>query len=184
MSEDSKDNKTPIFKKWWFWVLIVLIVVVIGAGAASSGKDAKKVGEGGDSSIQDNGQETTNFKVGDVIAIDNREMTVEKVSRNWSAEYSKPKEGKEYIIVTVKLENKSDDKISYTSGDWKLENSDGAIDSPAIVLGNDDGIGYGDLAAGGKKTGTIVFEIPKDDQGLKLHYKPNMFLDREAIVEL
>lgn len=187
MSEErtagKAPTKTPVYKKWWFWVIIVVVLVCIGAAGASSNKDPKKVGENGESSEQQ-GEETKEFKVGDVISIDNREMTVEKVQRNWSSEYSKPKDGKEYIMVTVKLENKSDETISYNSGEWKLENGEGAIDTSALVLGNDDAMSYGDLAAGGKKSGTIVYEVPAGDTNLKLHYKPNLFVDREAIVTL
>lgn len=185
--KSNTDAKKPIYKKWWFWVIIVVVLIMIAGAGASSNKDAQKVGDNESSESTDSGNSDSKdqtFKVGDVVAIDNREVTVEKVQRNWSSEYSKPKDGKEYVMVTVKIENKSDDKISYNSSEWKMEDSDGAIESLAFVMGNDDSLDYGDLAAGGKKTGTIVFEVPKDDKALKIHYKPNLFIDREAVIEL
>lgn len=184
MSEASAQTKKPFYKKWWFWAIVVIVVICVGAAAASSDKDPKKV-DGDTSSEQENKEEkSTTFKVGDVIAVEDQEMTVVSVERNWSSEYSKPKDGKEYIIVTVKLENKSDDKISYTSGDWDLEDGDGVISNPTFVLGNDNDISYGELAAGGKKTGTIVYEVSAGDTNLKIHYKPSLFSSRDVIVEL
>ena len=135
MSEVSAQTKKPFYKKWWFWAIIIIAVICVAAAGASSDKDPKKV-DGDTSSEQQNKEEkNTTFKVGDVIAVEDREMTVVSVERNWSSEYSKPKDGKEYIIVTVKLENKSNEKLSYTSGDWDLEDGDGVISNPAFVLG-------------------------------------------------
>lgn len=188
MDEGSKIKaNTPFYKKWWFWVVIAVLLICVVAAGASSKKDPQKVGDDASSEQQDQQSkkdEEKTFRVGDVIAVENQEMTVVSVERNWSSEYSKPKDGKEYIIVTVKLENKSDDKLSYTSGDWDLEDGDGAISNPAFVLGNDNDISYGELAAGGKKSGTIVYEIPAGDTNLKIHYKPSLFSSRDVIVEL
>lgn len=189
MTDQKAQEKQPIYKKWWFWVIIVVVLIGIGGAGASSNKDAQKVGEGESSESAGTGEKSENkenqtFKVGDVISIDDRGITVEKVQRNWSGEYSKPSDGKEYVMITVKIENKSDDKISYNSSEWKMEDSEGAIESTKFVMNNDDALNYGDLAAGGKKSGTLVFEVPKGDQNLKVHYQPNMFIDREAVIEL
>ena len=42
----------------------------------------------------------------------------------------------------------------------------------------------GELAAGGKKSGSLVFEVPSGDAGLKVHYQPSFWSNREAVVEL
>lgn len=189
MSEDAKaansTSKKPIYKKWWFWTIIIVVIIGIGGAGAASNKDPKKVDENGSVSEQQPGDnDSKEFTVGDVIAIDGHEVTVESVKRNWSSQYSKPKDGKEYVKVAVKIENKSDDKISYNGMNWTMEDSDGAVQNMSFVTGDDTALNSGELVAGGKKTGTIVFEVPKDDKGLKVHYKPNVFLDREAIIKL
>lgn len=178
----NNNQKSPAYKKWWFWLIIVVVLICIGGVAGSSDKDAKKVGEGGTS--EQSGSDNSTFKIGDVIAIDGQEITVTNVQRNWTGEYSKPDAGKEYVKVSVKIENKSDETTSYNSLYWSMEDGNGAIESEAFVIGNDDALNSGDLAKGGKKAGSIVFEVPQGDQKLKVHYKPNMFSSREAIIEL
>lgn len=179
----TDQQKSPVYKKWWFWVIIIVILIGVGGAAASSDKDAKKVGSGNITTSQGDDGSTT-FKVGDIIAIEDQEITVTSVQRNWAAEYSKPDEGKEYVKVTVKIENKSDDTTSYNALNWSMEDGDGAIETETFVLGNDDALNSGNLAKGGKKTGSIVFEVPKGDQNLKIHYKPNLFSSREAVINL
>lgn len=179
----EKKTNVPFYKKAWFWVVVIIVVICVGAAGASNNKEPEKVNENGDSSEQqDSGDKI--FKVGDTIAIDNQKMTITGVERNWSAEYAKPKDGKEYIRVKISLENESDDKLSYFNTYWKIEDPDGAIDDNTIVIGNDDGLDYGEIAAGGKKTGSLIFEVPKDATNLKIHYQPDMWTDREAIIEL
>ena len=180
MSE-SKSEKTPIYKKKWFWVVAILAIMVVGSAISSAEKDPKKVG-GGESGTTGSSENQT-FKMGDVVAIDGVEVTAKSIQRNWVAEYSKPDAGKEYVKVTVQIENKSDEKKSYNALDWKMEDGEGAMEGNEWVS-LDDYLSSGDLAKGGKKTGSMIFEVPKDDTKLKLHYVPNFFSNREAVIEL
>ena len=176
----NSDSKKPIFKKWWFWVVIIVILIGIGVVISRGNNDAVKVGEN-DNSLQ---EQQTEFKVGDVIAYDGKEITVESVERNWIAEYSKPSDGKEYVKVNIYIENKSDEKISYNVYDWEMQDSNGDIKSQAFVVGNDDNLGSGELAKGGKKSGSIVFEVPNGDNELVLHYKSSFWSDKTIEIKL
>lgn len=189
MSGDKKSSnvESPVYKKWWFWVIIAVVVIAIGGGVSSSKNSPQKVGEGESSTTDGDMENAENktFMVGDIIAVEGAEVKVESVKRNWSAEYAHPKDGKEYVEVNIQISNKSDDKMSYNSYDWKMEDGSGAIESAAIVIGDDDALNSGELAKGGTKKGSIVFEVPKDDKTLKLHYSPNIFTDKnETIIEL
>lgn len=187
MSEEKKasNSKTPIYKKWWFWVIIVVVILAIGGAASNSDKEPKKVDEGASETTANSSEENKTFKVGDTVAIDDREMTVTDVKRNYTPKYLKPGEGKEYVLVKIEFSNKSDDTVSWYSNEWKMEDSNGAIESSAVGANDEsDILNYGELAAGGKKAGSIVFEVPKDDQNLKIHYQPQMFGSREAVIEL
>lgn len=183
MSESVQNSKPkskkPIFKKWWFWVIIVFIIIGVSS-SQSANKNATKVGENGSTSQN---SEQTKFKVGDVIAFDGKQITVTSVDRNYSTgnDYIKPSDGKEFIKVNVIIENKSDDKVSYNVFDWKVQDSNGAIESQtgnAIMANPSDNLGSGDLAKGGKKSGSIVFEVPSGDAGLILHYQPSFWSDK------
>lgn len=193
MADQKAQDKQPIYKKWWFWVIIVVVLIGIGGAGASNNKDAQKVGESESSESADTGEKSENkenqtFKVGDVVKIEDQEILVSSVKRNYAPvnEFVKVPEGKEYVKVDVQVQNKSKDTQDYNTLYWKMETSDGVIDDymSAMMAQADDAFGSGDLAADGTKKGSIVFEIPKDDKALKLHYKPNLFTSREAVIEL
>ena len=199
LATESKDKKRlaktksgkPFYKKAWFWVIVVIFVVLIG----SQSKQAEKVGENknsgsnGSSQVQNNEpkkEEKTEFKVGDIIAFDGKELTVEKVERNWDSgnTYMKPKDGKEYVKVTVKIENKSETEMSYNVFEFKAEDSNGAAESAdGQTYSLPDSLGSGDLVKGGKKTGSMIFEVPAGSQ-IKLHYQPSFWSNKKVIVNL
>ena len=87
----------------------------------------------------------------------------------------------EYIIITIKIENKSDEKISYNTLNWKLADGTGDEKDYAI-FGNDTekDLNSGDLNIGGTKIGTLAFEIPKGDNNLTLKYYDTILSDERA----
>lgn len=189
MSEEAKGKsgaeKKPFYKKVWFWAIVVVAVICVGAAGSASDKDPKKVEDGSSSSETSNKDEKAMLKVGDKVAIDDKEVVVTEVKRGYTPKYLEAGNGKEYVLVRVELQNKDDEKTSWSSSDWKMEDSNGAIEGTAIMANDeDDRLDSGELAPNGKKAGSLVFEVPKDDKNLKIHYKPNMFIDREAIIEL
>lgn len=185
MSKNSsnKESKAPVYKKWWFWVIIVIVIAAI-AGVGSSKPQIVGTNDGSSS------QNTSNkevFSVGDIIAYDNKEITVVSVTRNYNTgnQFLHPDEGKEFIKVSVKIENKSNDKISYGTWDWEIQDSDGDIKSVAgIQYATDGALGSGDLAAGGKKSGDLYFEVPAGDTGLVLHYKSSFWSSKTVDIKL
>lgn len=125
--------------------------------------------------------EKTSFKVGETATVENVNYTLTKVKTSKGSDFDKPASGKEYVIVTIKIENNSEETVSFNYLDWKMENSEGQLDEPAFTIEDTDtNLGSGDLKAGGSKTGTIVFEEPKGDEGLKLHYYGNIFSSDES----
>lgn len=191
MDKNPKKDKKPIYKKVWFWVVIIFILI----GVVSQNKSPQKIGETSNDSnsvssapSEAKKEEKTEFIVGDIIASDGKELTVEKVERNWISDnqFIKPKDGKEFIKVSVKIENKSNGEISYNSMfDFKVEDADGSIESPDLISSSNiaDYLNAGQLAEGGKKSGSVVFEVPKGSKA-KLHYKPTFSFDKKVIVNL
>lgn len=188
ISSKTKSEK-PFYKKAWFWIVIVVIIAVGGQS-----KQAEKVGENkkpesnGSSQIQNSEkkEEKTEFNVGDIIAFDGKELTVEKVERNWNSgnSYLKPKDGKEYVKVSVKIENKSETEMNYNVFEFKAENSNGAAENADMqTYSLPDSLGSGDLVKGGKKSGSMIFEVPAGSS-LKLHYQPSFWSNKKVIVNL
>ena len=189
VSSKTKSEK-PFYKKAWFWIVIVVIIAI-----GSQYKQPEKVGENknsgsnGSSQTQNNEkkkEEKTEFNVGDIIAFDGKELTVEKVERNWNSgnAYLKPKDGKEYVKVSVKIENKSETEMNYNVFEFKAEDSNGAAESAdGQTYSLPDSLGSGDLVKGGKKSGSMIFEVPAGSS-LKLHYQPSFWSNKKVIVNL
>lgn len=189
VSSKTKSEK-PFYKKAWFWIVIVVIIAI-----GSQYKQAEKVGENKNSGSNGSSQtqnsekkkeEKTEFNVGDIIAFDGKELTVEKVERNWNSgnAYLKPKDGKEYVKVSVKIENKSETEMNYNVFEFKAEDSNGAAENADMqTYSLPDSLGSGDLVKGGKKSGSMIFEVPAGSS-LKLHYQPSFWSNKKVIVNL
>ena len=133
-----------------------------------------------DNKVQDlNGNAKTTFNVNETAVYGGVNYTVTNVGYSNGDEWDTPADGKQYVIVTIKIENKSDSKISYNVYDWKMVNSQGQEDDEAIsTIDSDTNLSSGDLA------GTIFFEEPKDETSLKLQYYSNLLFDENSTFEI
>lgn len=196
MSEkDKSSKKKPVYQNWWFWVIVA--VVVLGIGAAASDKETDNGSNNGSSSSsasvetsdqksEQKAEQKTSYKVGETFESDGKQVKVTSVERNLlpANEFDRAEEGNELVKVSVEIVNNSKDKVSYSTSDWKMEDSNGDIKDNRYTTESGE-IGYGELSSGGKKSGFIVFEVPKGDSGLKLHYQPTWsFFTKEVIIEL
>lgn len=153
----GKKLKKPIV----LYVILGIIVLLIVGSMISGKKEEERKKEYSQT-------ETATYK--DV------DYSITNVERSQGEEYFEPKDGYEYLIVTLKIENKSSKKISYNELDWKM--ADGTGDENSTTFWGDDSnteLGSGDLNADGTKTGTIAFEVPKGDTNLTLKYYDNIF---------
>ena len=93
-------------------------------------------------------------------------------------QYFQAKEGYEYVKVNFKIENKSDEKISYNALDFQMVNGDGVEASVYSITAEEDvQLSSGELDAGGTVEGTIIWEQKQGDTGLKVRYYENVLLD-------
>lgn len=123
------------------------------------------------------------FNVGDSVELDGTIITVVNVEKSPGNEWDKPQEGNEFVIITVRYENNSDENISYNPFDFQIKNSQGQITEQAFVITEGwSTLNSGELAPGGKVEGTITFEAPIGDEGLQLIYTPNWLFDDKKIV--
>ncbi len=164
-------------KKLLIGVLFCLMVFGLTTGCSSTEESSK---------VKDlNGNSKTLFSVNETAVYDGVNYTVTNVEYSNGGEWDKPADGKQYVIVTIKIENKSDSKISYNVYDWKMLNSQGQEDTESFTtIDSDTNLSSGDLAAGGTKTGTIVFEESKDESSLKLQYYSNSLFDENSTFEI
>lgn len=68
------------------------------------------------------------------------------------------------VCTTATLVNGSKDQIMFSILDWKLQTPDGLIVSPTL-LGSDNLLSSGEIAAGGKASGDVCFDNKNKEAG-------------------
>ena len=178
----NTKEKKPVYKKVWFWILLVVIVGVIGAGSSQNGAKVVNSNNSNQSSELQNA-EKTEFKVGETIAFDGKEVTVKSLERNWTSsnQFIKANEGKEFVKANVSIVNKSNSELSFNTFDWKIEDANGAIEGPSFTASDSDSLGSGNLAVNGKKEGSVIFEVPIGSS-IKIHYQPLFWSNKKIVI--
>jgi flagellar basal body-associated protein FliL len=186
-----------VWKLWPVWVRVLITVfytllligsiVLIIAGAALIGSiesdNAKLVSSSSSSSTA---IANTEFKVGETIEADDKQLTVLKVEDYISTnQFSQPKSGKKFIKVTVSLANKGSSNFSFTTYNFKVQDSNGLqIDPDSTTYSLDDTLESGSLAPSGKVEGAITFEVPTTDKNLALIFDLSYTSDRAIKIKL
>jgi hypothetical protein len=111
-------------------------------------------------------------KVGDRVELNGMALTVVKVSRAAElGQFNKAKDGNEFVVAEVVIENVDKDKVPYNPLYFKAKDSEG-FEVNAELVGGDQSLKSGELTKGDKARGTVAFEVKKDAKGLVLEYKP------------
>ena len=148
------------------WILLGLLAIVVIGAIFGSEEDDKFQKE---------------YKQSDAVTYKDVNYSITKVEKTkGSNKYFQAKDGYEYVKVSIKIENKSDKKISYNALDFQMVNGDGVEASVYSITAEDDvQLNSGELDAGGKIEGVIIWEQKKGDTGLKVRYYKNVLFDNE-----
>lgn len=144
--------------------IFILIIVTTGLVLFSEALDEEEERKTTPTtSVTYNMKETA--RVGDTT------VRVTKAIRTEGTEEIKPKEGKEFVVVTVTIQNRGKENLYFAPQNFKIKNLQKQLQRPAINnLEEATELGYGELMPGGSATGTIVFEVSKTDKTLSLIY--------------
>jgi len=190
-----EKTKKPIFKRWYFWVALIIVLGAVGAGMGEDKESVEKVATTTAGEVKSGGAEEKSkaaeeeapkdYKIGDTAEIKNHNVSAVNVERKTSGNYDTAKDGHEFVVVNVKIENGGEKNISYNPISFKLKTSSGNIvDQALTIVDSDTALSSGELAAGGTVEGTVSFEVPAGDQDLELIYSPNPFTDDSVIIKL
>lgn len=176
-------------KKSWFArhkvlsVIGIVIVVGIIASAVSGDKNDTATSDGNSSSQASKSEEKTAFAVGEKATFDDKSITITNVQRNYDTgnQFAQPESGKEFVLVTVEIANNGKNAMDYNTFEFKLQDSNGVQQSESFTALSEGKLNSGSLAAGGKVTGKLAYEVPKDDTGLKLLYQSYSFFSNKEI---
>lgn len=187
----KKQNGSPLP-----WILIAFVGLIVLAGLFGSSDEPKSVEDSNStSSVEDDSNLVSNvtsnesksneqekkskkdFNQNEIVEYEGVRYRIVSVKKSQGSTWDTPNKGKEYVIVTLKIENNSTKKLDYNEYDWKMSDSTGNEESHSwSTIDSDHSINSGSLDKGGVKQGSIVFEKPKGDKGLRLRFYDS-FLD-------
>ena len=168
-------------------VLIVAIVICFFGGASCIFASQYRRSDSLDNKKVVKSERATNeklFSIGDIITYRGVDYQVTKVETSLGNSYKSPREGNIFVIVYVTITNNTGDKIQYSYNNWTMSNSVSDDDKWIFTSVNAGTALYtGELIIGGVKSGSIVFEQPKDDDKLRLNFYDLMYEENSQLVE-
>jgi hypothetical protein len=184
----GKVTMKKFFKFGCLGIIAIVVIIIIIAVASSGGNKSdapKKVTSNGSTTNSTQTQAPKEFKVGDTIQLGDDKVTVTKVDKSAGDDMNKPKQGNEFVIVSVTIENDGKNTIDYNPLDFKIKNSQGNItDETFTTINSDTALNSGQLSAGGKVSGTLAFEAPQNDPKLQLIFNPSFWSDKNITINL
>lgn len=178
------NNKKPWYKRFWVWVLIIIVIGGIGSAAGGNKSDTQTSTTGGNTTSGNKTADTkTEFTVGETASFDDKSITIANVQRDYDTgnQFAQPESGKEFVLVTVEIANNSKSSMDYNTFEFKLQDSNGVQLNESFTALSEGKLNSGSLAPGGKVTGKLAYEVPKDDAGLKLLYQSFSFFSNKAV---
>ncbi|PYG90132.1 uncharacterized protein DUF4352 [Ruminiclostridium sufflavum DSM 19573] len=192
-------NKKSILKNWWFWVAAVVILIAV---LVNLGDDADKAAitqakvtsqnqkEEPKKKEQEGDKENIITKPNDSIETKNFRVSLESLNRPKGSEFNTPADGKEFVAVTLLIENIS--SKDYTISSLLMFNAyqDGFSinESISAQMANPDiNTLDGALAAGKKLRGELAYELPTDWKELEINVdltKLSLSTDGEIKIKL
>ena len=176
-------------------VILAFIVIGVIATAAGGSDDSSNNSDGGNNTS--NTEKTYKFEdradkqPKDVEVLPSESATVDGVKMTLSnvvykttiSEFEQAESGKTYVIADVALENTSNETKPYNVFDFRIQTAEGQVLDGAFAT-VDNSLSSGDMVAGGKASGQIVFEVPVEEGHQYVIWKPNAFNSDRAIVQV
>ena len=167
--------------------IFIVVAIIISAVSGGDKNETAKTGDTNASSSNSQAEteetEKTEFAIGETATFDDKSITIANVQRNYDTgnQFAQPESGKEFVLVTVDIANNSKSSMSYNTFEFKLQDSNGVQQSESFSALSEGKLNSGSLAAGGKVSGKLAYEVPKDDAGLKLLYQGLSFFSNKEV---
>lgn len=179
-SEKKKKKKHPILGAI---VLVFGLLLIVGA-VSGVGDEPEKVGEASvNSSTSPATTEKTEFTVGDKVELNDIVVTLVDVSENTGTAYTKPSDGKVYVLCEFEIENNSSKDIAVSSimcFEAYFDDYSTSMNLSAL-LNTDKAQLDGSVAAGKKMNGVIGYEVDSGWSELEIRFTPNFWSGKDII---
>jgi hypothetical protein len=177
-------------------VILAFILIAVIASAAGGGSDNSSNNSGGENNTA-SGEKTYKFDdradkqpkdvevlPGEAATVGGVKMTLSGVEYKTNiSEFETADSGKTYVIADVALENTSNETQAYNVFDFRIQTAGGQVLDGAFATVSPS-LSSGDMVAGGKASGKIVFEVPVEEGHQYVIWKPNSFNADRAIVQV
>ena len=163
----------PWFKKKRWWLAIIILVAILATALGGGGSDGPEKVGGDDSSSSsaggdDNkaGSKSNPIKVGETVSLEGTEYTVNsaKTSATVGGEFLKEEAGGIFVVVELTIENKKDETKTFAADSSKFLGNNkkkySTDDDGSISV--EDPLIFEDMQPDVPKTGTLVYDVPKD----------------------
>lgn len=156
-------------------ILLIVAIVALALPFVACGTDTGATG----SAVTPQTTSTTSaapksFKVGDTVKIGIWTVKVNSAKTNAGGDFIKPKSGNAFLVINVTVTN-TDSKAQTISSalNFKLSDSTGQSYTETVV-DNQKNPPDGTVAANGKSTGELAFEVPKTMHNYELQFIPDI----------
>lgn len=170
------------------FILIAVVAVVVIAVAVGSGGDdePQKVDNGTtpENTSLNGTTEKTEFSVGDTVEQQDVQVTFVGTTESTGSEYVQPTDGNIFLICEFEIENNSSNDISVSSianfeaycDDYAVNQSIMGLQAPEAADKNQLD---GQVAAGKKMNGVIVYEVPADYKSFEINVAVDFWASRD-----
>lgn len=188
-------------KRNWFArhkiLTVILAFIVIGVIASAAGGGNKSSNSTSGSGKSNSSEKTYKFNdradkqpkdvevlPGETATVGGVKMTLTNVEYKTSvSDYEKAEDGKTYIVADVTLENTSNKTQPYNVYDFRIQTAGGQVlDGTYATVPSP--LSSGDMVAGGKASGKIVFTVPVEDGHQYVIWKPGAYNADRAIIQV
>lgn len=151
-----------------FWVLFILFMTVVYNEEEKTDYNETEELESGNI-----------FNKEDTVVYEDIHYTIKNVTRTKGNDYASPAENKEFVIISLLIENKSEEPHIYSYLGWELVTPKVKTDAIMSPINRETTMSINELEPNESKLVSIVFEIPTDEQNLKLNYYENSYLKED-----
>lgn len=162
-------------------ILAVFGIGLIGAAINGGGNEPEKVGDV-DTPKQTQEEQKTEFCVGDVVSLNDIEVTFVSCTESNGKQYLEPEAGNVFLICEFSIDNKSEKDIAVSS----LVSFEAYVDDYSTTLSLTGTVSTdkqqldGSIAAGKKMNGVVGYEVPKDWKELEIRFTPDFWTGKDV----
>lgn len=162
---------------------VILAIIGIGIiGAAIGGNSPEKVGTVNNQAGTDlSSAQKTEFVVGDVVSLNDIEVTFVSCTESSGKDYYTPDSGNVFLFCEFAIENKSSKDIAISSvmsfEAYVDDYSTSMSITSTLAAGKDQMDGA--VAAGKKMSGVIGYEVPANWKTLEIRFTPDFWSGRD-----